>query len=474
MPERRVKGICAAAVCLVFCLTGIFPAAAGDPGGVPKDVSATRPHFILISIDTLRADRLGCYGYPKKITPHIDAFAAEGVIFRKAFAPANNTVRSHTSLFTSLQPVAHGAQQDRISVDLPPVLAEVLQAAGFATAAFTQGEPFMSNHEFDRGFDTYVNSSSYGSEDRTSVAGRQNVSIEDHLKEKPPGWETFMFVHYYDVHCDQKGAPYLAPDETVERLCSVVCNEFTGCSEYGCGCESLQKFSQKGDVLGPEKRECISCLYDCGVAYVDSQVGALFEMLKRNGLYENALIVLVSDHGEEFQEDGYFLHMKPRLNDRLIHVPLIVKLPESEKRRPVSVDGMAGLIDVMPTVLEFYGLSAEHEMQGESFLGALRGGDFKGKDFVYALSDEYGSVRSERWKYWLPDTGDPSSAKLYDLREDPEELRDVAAENIGEARSMRERLEAKYEEAGRWFASEGVRVPAEELERLKSLGYVSS
>ncbi len=459
------------------------------------------PHVVLISADTLRADRLGAYGYTARPTsPRIDALAEDALLFEVHVAAAPWTTPSHMSLLTGLTPTRHGVtgsdhglrealEGERPIERLPAAittLAEALGAQGWATVAFTGGATLDPRIGFDQGFEEY--DTSMVKLDRGKV-DRVLAWIDAH-DDRP----FFLFWHTFEVH-----APYVAPeflDEVLpatraralgERLQSLP--EKNGWKQV----RAAKRVMRKHDAYNAEVTRA---LYDGGVRSFDRWLGELVDGLKERGLYERTLLVLTSDHGEQLGEagrpvpygDGFYNVHGHTLFEELIHVPLIVKLPgpSQEARR---IPEVTASIDVMPTILDVAGLPVPPEVQGRSLRPlwqgparwmaraalseslsegeekkALRAGRYK-----YVVSIDAATVAAEGRSH-LP--RDPPAA-LYDLVEDPEERRDLLAtaeeEATRRAGAMGQELRRRLAEVGE---PEEAWLSPEAREGLEALGYV--
>jgi len=394
-----------------------------------------RPNVVLISIDTLRADRLGCYGYAGAETPAFDALARQGTLFRRAYSPLPLTLPAHATMLTGLEPPAHGLVDNGLTAVAlgAPTLAERLQAAGYDTAAFVAA--FVLNRVFglDRGFDLYDD----GPPAETELQGlfhgvadaRERLDAALAWLARPRARPFFLFLHLYDVH-----APHVAP--------------------------------------GPFARRFASRPYDGEVAYVDSQVRRLLDVLEARGLASHTLVILTADHGESLGDHGEQTH-GILVYDATLHVPLILRLPGNVPAGRV-VEDPVGLADLTPTVLDLLGLPPSGPSHGRAQLGSRSGG----ARVLWAQSDyaarHYGwarlrSVRRDRWKFI-----DAPRPELYDVSRDPAETRDVASEQpavVAEMASVLARLEV---ELGRARPAAPPTGPDDETRgRLAALGYVT-
>jgi hypothetical protein len=311
----------------------------GDPTIVAPDPAARRwRNAVLISMDTLRADHLGCYGYSRPTSPVIDTrLAAEGTLFEHAYSAFPTTHGSHMTVLTALPPCVHGIGvfRDALAGDVR-TLAEVARAAGYETAAFTEDGVLNVRFGFWRGFGTYVENTG-ASVDGTT--GRADRTFPDALAwiRRHAGAPWLAFVHTYQVH-----RPYRSPAGYVERVAP-----------------------DHGDDQGAR----FAAAYDGALRYGDELLGAFLDGLRSAGVLDQTLIVLFSDHGEQFGERGLFAHSNS-LYDELLRVPLIMRAPGlvPAGRR---IEAPVGLIDVMPTMLDLLGLPAVEGVRGRSLAPLL-------------------------------------------------------------------------------------------------------
>ena len=414
-----------------------------------------RPDLILIMVDTLRADRLGAYGYTTTQTPAIDALARDGVLFEAAIAQASWTKPSVASLFTSLYPSGH---QTYRKLDVLPdrvvTLAEALAAGGYYTAAFVNNPNVSAAFNFQQGFIEYrylepayffhaTESTSrlalYGGlrliRERFVARGkyhehyyRDAQEVTDQalrwLDARPPR-PFFLFLHYMDPHDPYFVHPYNG--EAVARV----------------------------HTPNPDPAEAgrLSALYDGEVAYLDEHLGRLWAYLRQVGLYDGVVIVLTADHGEEFQEHGGWWH-GTTLYDEQIRIPLIVKLPDG-RQRGRRVAGQVRTIDIGPTLLAAAGVPVPLTMLGHSLLAegpvdvmtVFAEENFEGT--------EIRAVRGRDWKLIEANPGNPRGLRpteLYQLEGDPGERRDLApteAGRVGRLRGTLERLAGEARRGGR-------------------------
>jgi arylsulfatase A-like enzyme len=328
-------------------------------------------NVVLVSIDSLRADHLGAYGYAPPTSPTIDALAETGVTFDRAYSTTSWTLPSHISLLTGLENLAHGVVHDGIRLsESVETLAESLGAAGIRTAGFFSGPYLHPAFGLAQGFDDYVDCRSQpgelsvGSLDiRDHLTSHQDVTnpilleaVREWLREERPG-RNFVFIHMWDVHYD-----YVPPAAYV----GLFDPDYTGSVDG--------RNYVFNDRVNPEMRprdlQHILALYDGEIRYTDDTLGSLLEALREAGLLDNAAVVVTADHGEEFFEHGKKGHRND-LYEELVRVPLVLNIPGFRPRR-ARVDDVVSLVDLRPTICELFGVPCAPRGAGASLLSFLR------------------------------------------------------------------------------------------------------
>lgn len=318
--------------------------------------SNTPPNIIIISLDTLRADRLGCYGYSRDTSPNLDRLAAQSFVFEECIAPSSWTLPSHATLFTGLPPALHGAYVFSAPLlrDNFTTLSELARDAGYQTAAFTEGAYVGGALGFYQGFDLYSNAQQSGPSPR-GQAKETFAHAQDWL-DRHSDQPFMMFLHTYQIHW-----PYVPPDPYASKFTSSPVDSVKFFKEI-----REDDFSGTGFMVitnDPDKRQTLKDLYDAGISYTDALLGNLFTRIEQMGLLENTLIVVVSDHGEGFWEHGLASHGTV-LYREMLHVPLIVRLPG--KTPPAGrVSNLVALADVFPTVAKHMGV--DHPVLGDAY-----------------------------------------------------------------------------------------------------------
>lgn len=293
-----------------------------------SQTSSAEPHpIIIVDIDTLRADHLGLYGYTRPTSPNLDAFAEEAIVFDWAYSQAPNTAPSQTSILTGLYPATHRMITDGDRVpDQAVTLAEALAAAGYLTAGFHDGAYMRNAFNIGQGFALYNNSRRKG---LTAIGPKATHWLKEHQL------ETFLLlIHTYDVH-----APYAPPapfDSAFTSGLEAPSPGFSPTAEWMNEIR-LSKYTDSPLELAPNDLEYAKAQYDGGILFVDNWFGSFMETIRELGLDERAIIVVISDHGEEFLEHGSVLHEK--LYATVTRVPLMIRLPDGAK---------AGRIDPLP------------------------------------------------------------------------------------------------------------------------------
>ena len=415
------------------------------------------PNILLISLDACRADHLGCYGYDKPTSPFLDAIAARGTRFNRAFTNAQGTVPSHTTLLSSLYQESHRMFHFRTPEEkhwqkIPAdavMLQERLRARGYRTLAVTDGGHMARAFGYDRGFDDYRDGA-------TGVESGTRKLLDMIHAGDGTGQPVFAFYHTYEIH-----SPYDPPEPERSQF-----GPYPGRITADSG--TLLRFADRALTgLVPDDLVFLRGQYDGGIRYADRVLAAFFGELGSMGFLDHAVVVITADHGEEFGEHGGLLH-RGMLYEESIRVPLIIMgfgVPAGRvDGRPVS------LIDVAPTLLARAGLAASPRMRGRDLLATEAAA---GEDAVFT---QYGplryGVRTREWKFIV--NADPARVELYNLRNDPGEREDLAARNPELVRGLGRRLRdwQRSQPVLQGASGPAVELTPEERARLKGLGYL--
>ena len=430
---------------------------ATTPGRAPVRMKDRVNNVVIIVMDALRFDMLGCYGNQEGMTPGMDEFAADSLVFRHAIAPAPYTIASTSSLFSSLLPESHGVRDglDVFPEDIPN-LARTLKENGYYTAALS-GAPFITRkYGITRDCDLEV----YLREDEAKEVGISTMDlgkVEEGVKQvAASGKPAFIYFHYLPPHW-----PYRPPAPFDKKYIdsSVVTNEYR---------KRIRTF--KGDSESEEVKELL-LHYKNNLVYADHVFRQTLEMLKRHGLYENSLVILTADHGEAFAEHGALEHGNT-VYDEMIRIPMIVRVPGRQAR---EITQQIGSIDFFPTFVELLDLRLEGEplFEGRSIAPLLAGNDMPPAGFYFSRASGEKlkfCLRGERYKYIFTDYSD----ELYDLENDPLERENVAGNMPALTAALRQQglLLVATNSARRGGERQEVELTEEEERELRNLGYL--
>jgi arylsulfatase A-like enzyme/tetratricopeptide (TPR) repeat protein len=441
--------ICITISFIVFALAALFIIGAAMWHRFAPRTQEIR-NVILISIDTCRADHLGCYGYPLDTTPNIDAIAGEGVVFEHAISPLPYTLPAHCTMLTGTIPPYHRVfdNTDYKLSEENVTLAELLKEKGYVTAGFVSSFIMDSRFGLGQGFDLYDDDF----EEASHIMGINQQSgdktthdviewLRTHKDEK-----NFIFLHYYDPHFT-----YEPPEPFASKFRNVPPPE-----------NVTTRFEQ---VLFDG--------YAGEIAYTDHCIGQVVEKLRQLGLYDSTMIIITSDHGEMLGQHGegfhgYFLYQPA------IRVPLIFKLPWLSKHRRIT--STVGLVDIVPTVCSLLGIDLSTPVQGQDlstcfssdqlpspnrhlFCQSLEPTKYNANSLLGVVTNRYKYIKTTR-------------SELYDLVEDPDELNNIAVEQAGRSRTMEKRLRQILQETTRSKGHDKERLDNQTRERLESLGYI--
>jgi arylsulfatase A-like enzyme len=435
-----------------------------------------RPNLFLVTIESLRTDHVGCYGYDRATTPGLDRLATEGTRYSRASAPTSWTLTSHATLLTGLYPSAHRVIEPRHRLaESYATLAETLQEAGYQCAGIVSGPFLRSAYGLQQGFEIFDDSpSSVTQEDAHGDITNPEMEariLRFLLEERDPSRPFFLFAYFWDVHYD-----YLPPPPYDTLFVPESAPSFD-LRDYGSN-------PRVRPDMRPEELAYVVSQYDGEIRCTDDALGRILDTLRGRGLWENTMIAVTADHGEEFFEHGAKGH-KNNLYAESMNVPLIVKWA-GNAARPATDDRLTGLLDLYATLAEAAGLAAP-ATDGRSLTAAPRGPS--DPLFQELVTTYYGRGASGRMKkageqWWAVQAGPYRLISvparnvnvLFDVAADPMErapLGPDAAPLLEERLRLlpawqgRMRAEAsRHEDAGEAELTGG------EIERLRSLGYL--
>ncbi len=442
--------------------------------------TADGPNVLLIIVDTLRADHLQAYGYDAIETPAIDGLAADGILYRKDFSQASWTKPAIASIMTGLYPSTHQAiHKANILPDDVTTLAESLEGAGYNTIGLPNNENIFPARNFQQGFKVYEPLEPDFFFFATESAFHLTLYNQMRLVRERFLFQSKQVQHYYQdaARVDEHATEWL--DRIADKGSFFLFLHYMEPHD--------PYFPHPYDGTGfarvnnphpsPEMAQTYMETYDGEIVYLDEHLGELFDHLKEAGLYDDLMIVLTGDHGEEFFEHNGWWH-GTTLYEEQINVPLIIKLPGNE-HGGTEVEGLVRSIDVAPTILSLAGAEAPPTLQGHNILPDSAG-VVSGQDFVFSEEQLEGnalqSVRGEAWKLILANDGNPRGLEpeeLYNLPSDPTESANLSGDERDVVDSLRERAAQTSSQA----LEVAVKAEAQEMgdverERLKALGYV--
>ena len=413
-------------------------------------------NIILISIDALRADHLGVYGYHRDTSPSIDRLAQESIVFEQAFSASSYTLASHTSLFTGLYPKTHKVSikytkegknvisYKKTSLDAKyKTLAEYLSSMGYHTIwSVIRDNPQLNMKGSEaRGF-------------QTKLPEIEELSEFFKWVDRNPNKKFFSFFHSEYLH-----DPYYS--KSYDRIPVFATSNYKG-SIPGTERETLKKFKEitglkESDIFrfpnhskfnrfwwsfvnleDSKDIQRLKDLYDDCILFVDRVISRLISYLKEKNLYKNTIIILVSDHGEAFGEHGHFRHMA--LHREILQVPLILYIPDFGSKR---IKSQVSLIDVYPTILDLIGQDAPHQMDGKSVLPLIRGTSRKIHDYIFGSFFNETSVSDGKWKLIRTKKG---IRELYHIVKDPYEKREVSEKYPNIVKKMDQKIDMFLEQ----------------------------
>jgi len=424
-------------------------------------------NVVLISIDSLRADHLGCYGYHRPTSPRLDALAAAGARFNAAYTTASWTLPSHASQLTGRYPLSHGAVTlDRRLSTATPTIPTILGPAGFTTGGFVSFEFLRRRYGFDAGFE-------YFDDFTTAVDGNNE---EHHLTTGPllnaeivPWIENhanrpfFLFVHNFDVHYDYNPP---APYDTMFD------DDYSG--------PDLRRYSQNPNIhadMPARHLEQFVALYDGEIRFTDTVIGEIIDAIDRAGVGDDTLLIVTADHGEEFFDHGDRGH-GTTMYEEVMRVPLIMRWPRGlEAGR--TVETPVSVVDLAPTIYDLTGVDGPVGLDGESLAPLMNGADVSPRPIyghLYARKRPIitAMVRLGSEKY-VQDLRAPQ-AQLFDLGSDPQELRNALG--MSDSAPLTTPMVAWLGQQWRAYralptATEGhIEVDQQNINNLRALGYV--
>jgi arylsulfatase len=461
-----------------------------------------RPNIILIVLDCLRPDHLSCYGYHKLTSPNIDSFAEECVLFKSAFSASPSTVGSIPSILSGLYPSFHGTGVDGNTLTLSseiPTLADVLKQEGYTTVGFNTNPYMVGKHGYDKGYGSYYDL--FPSQRRNGLLNKAKLFLGGlnrkkftqtsepcicskgvnervskylkHIEQKP----FFIWLHYMDTHAPYlPREPYFSNYSDAESKKQAVTFKNQLNHIYG------RLYKDQNSITQEERQFIVNC-YDSEIRYFDENLKKLLRLLRKLYLLDNTVIILTSDHGEEFWEHGKWGHYM-RFYDTNIRVPLLIRFPHLAKARK-TVSTPVRNIDIFPTILDMLNINHAFHLSGLSLLSYIKHEKsfpeatvFSEGGGVYTVStedyiDRVYSIRTPQWKYIKNKTND--QIELYNLKIDPMEFKNLSNEkNVQEViKDLDSKLNCLLDTAAKFKKKTlSVEMESQIKNKLKALGYM--
>jgi len=446
-----------------------------------------KPNVVLLIVDTLRADRLGCYGYDKPTSPNIDAVASEGVLFENTYVQWASSLPSHASIMTSTYPHVHGAfPNGKILNPNLPTLAKILKEHGYTNGAFVTNSLVGIHYNFQFGFDTFIDQADFDYRNTTMAAWVHSLNlfrVFDHLTnndlftELALSWlrknqskPFFLWMQWLYPH-----APYKPPAKFLEPFAKPYHGIANGTMPQ------IELINKKKLVLSPEDEAHYSALYDGEVLISDYQIGRILEELRTLSLLDNSIVIVTADHGENLNEHGMeYGHYG--VYDSSVRIPLIFSKPPllpPGKR----VSEVVQSIDIAPTLLDLLSIPRPEEFQGRSMRPLIFEDHPKWESVAHSVmfreDVNFLSSRNGEWKINLKVRDDQNIYELYHIPSDPQELNNRVESEPAIADSLKHLLAAWIE--NNFHPSDLVYVPGTyfkedfdkaTIERLRALGYI--
>jgi arylsulfatase A-like enzyme len=464
---------------------------------VPNDTEflMSKYNVVLLTIDTLRADTLSCYGYPIATTPNLDRLAEESIRFTQAITGGSWTQAAFPVLLTSSQAAAYGGCTNQLAPGRPSPI-EMLAKHGYTTAGFSTNPHLSRDTGYARGFHHFEDlipddadpmlcrvkggqrllrnpliHQMFGAFGKRLLPARVYSSASE-VTEKVCHWldratsPFFVWAHYMDVHWPYQKMQMMTHSQEIAR------------TWQDMSVMRQRASFRRQEQITQRQRERFISLYEQSLQYLDIQIGHLLDYITASEHHADTIVIVASDHGEEFLEHGRWGHWESNLYDEILRVPLIIRLPGGGERR--VIDRQVRLMDLMPTMLDLCGCLQSQKLEGMS-LAPLWNGSSTGYSVVESISEAYRppwhriAVRTENFKY-IWDNRRPEAPELYDLQNDPKETLNVSSQHPAEVARLHAHVQAHIEYiAGTKPAHDlpELKLDDQVLRRLQDLGYVA-
>ncbi len=450
------------------------------------------PNVLLLTIDTLRADWLGCYGHPKPISPHMDAFAEKSMRFTQAVTGGSWTQAAFPVMMTSTYASMYGGCLGPLSEERPsPISTMTIQ--GYKTAGFSTSPLLSKTFAYDQGFEQFIDLVPNEKDNfvrkmkggqtllrnplfhQLALAFGQNMrpakvyEPAEVLVDSVIDWLSltngpfFAWAHFMDVHWPYHLEDKLTKSEDIAQAWEDLVH--------------LHEVNWNGASISDAQKAHYIDLYEKAIQYTDAEIGRLLNWLENSPLSDDTIIIIVSDHGEEFMERGYWGHVEINLYDEILKVPMLMQLPGQTEGKVINQQ--VRTLDIMPTVLDLCNLAIPERTEGSSF-APLWNGNPSAYDQPVSISERWReenhvvAIRTEAFKY-IWDSEKPNEPHLYDLLADPKELKNVVADFPSEAKYFQSHVDAHLAKVEASKPDEKIAEPTLDknvINRLRDLGYV--
>lgn len=451
-----------------------------------------KPNILLLTIDTLRADWLGCYGHPKNISPNIDAFAKRAIQFNQAVTGGSWTQAAFPVMMTSTYASMYGGCLGPLSEERPSPIT-TLTIHDYKTIGFSTSPLLSKTFAYDQGFEQFIDLVPNEKDPAvrkmkggqhllrnplfhqlTGLVGQKMRPAKVYepaevLVDSVIDWMSlnngpfFAWAHFMDVHWPYHIEDRLTkPDEIAQAWEDLV---------------HLHEVNWNDASISPEQKAHYIDLYEEAIRYTDAEIGRLLNWLDNSPLAEDTIILIVSDHGEEFMERGYWGHVEINLFDEILRVPMLMRLPAQQEG--MVIDRQVRTLDIMPTILDICQLPIPEKIEGSSF-APLWNGNPQAYDEPVSISERWRedthvvAVRTEAFKY-IWDSDKPTAPQLFDLLSDPNELTNVVEKFPTEAAHFQRLVDEHLAKVEASQPDELVQEPVLDksvINRLRDLGYV--
>lgn len=462
--HRKTRGFFAAFLLALF-FSVLLPNLSGETKGEEKEIKE-RYNVIIIVVNSLRADHLGYYGYFRNTSPNIDQLAQSSLFFDRAMAQSNWTLPSLVSMLTSKYVCGHGVDsRDKKLDEETKTLPAILKMYNYQTAAFTGGLDTMSVYGLNQGFDVY---GVYFKENDLGKFADIIPRAVEWLKENK-NKNFFLFLHGYDVHPPYEFDRQRSFSKNYEGVFNTLPIEYSVLKEINHGQLHLDNH-----FIELKKRDIdhvIAC-YDDNIRRADEAIGDFLEELKRLKIYDNTIIILCADHGEELGERGTFNRFGSQtLYEEVMRIPLIIKYP-AVRITGRRIHSLVGLVDLMPTLLDLLNIPQDNGLQGLSFASFVT--EENPADEIHDLimseagKDKWAVLRNDNWKL----IHSPAGTELYNLNDDPGEQKNLIERFPGLSLSLKKDFFLWRENhKNKDGANNRLKLDKEFVERLRKAGY---